>query len=58
MDDEGQSMISSENPDDNEGGMSDNDPDKDKDPGYHGEPESQEYLANVYYDIITNWDSS
>ena len=31
--------------------------DKNKDPGYHGEPESQEYLANIYYDIITNWDS-
>lgn len=32
--DEGQSLISSENPpDDNEGGMSDDDPDKDKDPG-------------------------
>src|SRR6056300_196294 len=30
--------------------------DKDKDPGYHREPESQEYLANVYYDIIMNWD--
>jgi hypothetical protein len=31
--------------------------DKNNDPGYHGEPESQEYLANIYYDIITNWDS-
>ena len=30
---------------------------KNKDPGYHGEPESQEYLANVYYDLITNWDN-
>lgn len=26
--------------------------DKDKDPGYHGEPESQEYLADIYYKII------
>jgi hypothetical protein len=24
----------------------------DKDPGYHGDPKSQEYLANVYYNII------
>jgi hypothetical protein len=23
------------------------------DPGYHGDPKSQEYLANTYYDIIT-----
>lgn len=28
--------------------------DKTKDPGYHGEIESQEYLANIYYDIIKN----
>lgn len=31
--------------------------DKYKDPGYHGEPESQQYLADIYYNIITNWDS-
>ena len=31
--------------------------DKTKDPGYHGEPESQEYLANIYNDIITNWEN-
>lgn len=24
------------------------------DPGYHGKPESQEYIANFYYDFITN----
>jgi hypothetical protein len=28
-------------------------PDKGKDPGYHTLPEGQEYLANTYYDIIT-----
>lgn len=27
--------------------------DKSRDPGYHTEPEGQEYLANVYYKIIT-----
>lgn len=26
------------------------------DPGYHGLPESQQYLADVFYNIITNWD--
>jgi len=31
--------------------------DKNNDPGYHGEPESQEYLANIYYNIITNWNN-
>ena len=31
--------------------------DKNKDPGYHGEPASQEYLADIYYDIITNWET-
>ena len=31
--------------------------DKRSDPGYHGEPESQEYLANIYYRIITEWDN-
>lgn len=25
------------------------------DPGYHGAPESQQFLADIYYDIITNW---
>jgi hypothetical protein len=25
------------------------------DPGYHGSPESQKYLANAYYKIITEW---
>jgi hypothetical protein len=25
------------------------------DPGYHGSPESQEYLADAYYKIITEW---
>jgi hypothetical protein len=29
--------------------------DKNKDPGYHGEPESQEYLADIYYKIISEW---
>jgi hypothetical protein len=28
-------------------------PDKSKDPGYHTLPEGQEYLANIYYNIIT-----
>jgi hypothetical protein len=28
-----------------------------EDPGYHGLPESQKYLADVFYDIITKWDS-
>lgn len=27
------------------------------DPGYHGKPESQVYLADVYYDLIMNWDN-
>ena len=31
--------------------------DKNRDPGYHGEPESQQYLADIYYNIITNWES-
>lgn len=44
MDDEGQSMISSENPDDNEGGMSDNDPDKDKDPGCMKRYEGDQFI--------------
>jgi hypothetical protein len=26
-----------------------------EDPGYHGAPESQEYLADAYYKIITEW---
>jgi hypothetical protein len=26
------------------------------DPGYHGSPQSQEYLAEVYYKIINEWD--
>jgi hypothetical protein len=30
--------------------------DKHRDPGYHGEPESQQYLADIYYNIIENWD--
>jgi hypothetical protein len=30
-------------------------PFKDVDPGYHGSPESQQFLADIYYDIITNW---
>lgn len=30
-------------------------PFKGTDPGYHGAPESQEYLANIYYKIITEW---
>ena len=29
--------------------------DKSKDPGYHGEPESQQYLADIYYKVITEW---
>jgi hypothetical protein len=28
-----------------------------EDPGYHGTPESQLYLADVFYNIITNWES-
>ena len=28
--------------------------DKDKDPGYHGDPESQVYIAEYYYNIIKN----
>lgn len=27
-----------------------------EDPGYHGLPASQVYLANTYYDIISNWE--
>ena len=30
-------------------------PFKGSDPGYHGDPKSQEYLADVYYKIITEW---
>ena len=30
-------------------------PFKGEDPGYHGAPESQEYLANNFYKIITEW---
>ena len=26
-----------------------------EDPGYHGAPESQQFLADIYYDIITSW---
>lgn len=26
-----------------------------EDPGYHGSPESQTYLADIYYKIITEW---
>lgn len=26
-----------------------------EDPGYHGLPQSQEYLADKFYEIITNW---
>jgi hypothetical protein len=26
-----------------------------QDPGYHGSPESQAYLADAYYKIITEW---
>ena len=29
-----------------------------EDPGYHGAEDSQEYLANIYYDIIKGWKSS
>lgn len=28
---------------------------KDGDPGYHGAPESQQYLADAFFKIITNW---
>jgi hypothetical protein len=30
-------------------------PFKGEDPGYHGSSESQEYLADIYYKIITEW---
>lgn len=30
-------------------------PFKGEDPGYHGAPESQQYLADIYYKIITEW---
>lgn len=30
-------------------------PFKGEDPGYHGAPESQEFLADIYYKIITEW---
>lgn len=30
-------------------------PFKGEDPGYHGAPESQQYLADTYYKIITEW---
>ena len=30
-------------------------PFKGNDPGYHGAPESQQYLADIYYKIITEW---
>jgi hypothetical protein len=26
-----------------------------EDPGYHGSPESQKYLADIYYKVITEW---
>ena len=26
-----------------------------EDPGYHGAPESQQFLADIYYEIITEW---
>lgn len=29
-------------------------PDIDRDPGYHGSPSSQEYLADIYYNLIKN----
>ena len=32
-------------------------PFKGEDPGYHGAPESQQMLADIYYDIITNWET-
>lgn len=32
-------------------------PFKGTDPGYHGAPESQKFLADIYYDIITNWEN-
>jgi hypothetical protein len=28
-----------------------------EDPGYHGSPESQKFMADHYYDIITKWDT-
>ena len=30
-------------------------PFKGEDPGYHGSPESQQYLADIYYKVITEW---
>jgi hypothetical protein len=30
-------------------------PFKGTDPGYHGSPESQQFLADIYYHIITDW---
>lgn len=30
-------------------------PFKGEDPGYHGAPESQQYLSDIYYEIITKW---
>jgi hypothetical protein len=32
-------------------------PVENKDPGYHGSPKSQQYLANIFYEIIKQWDS-
>lgn len=29
-----------------------------QDPGYHSDPAGQQYLADIYYDIISNWETN